>query len=318
MLSGRMRILVTGVSGFVGARLVPRLRRDGHELRGFARDPARVSAGLGLPLVVGDAVSGAGLDAALDGVEVAYFLIHSMEPVADPQAEADFRRRERTAAERFAAAAQAAGVRRIVYLGGLVPRDAPASAHLASRLAVERVLLEALPDSTALRASIVIGAGSRSFRFLVRLIERLPVVALPAWRTNRTQPIDERDVVEALARAATVPAAAGRSLDVAGPDVVSYGELIACIRDHMLLKRPALRLDRPRWIASTPAAQVLAAAIGGERTELVGPLMAGLATDLLPRDDTAAELLGVRLHSLDAAIEHALREWERSEPLAAR
>lgn len=310
-----MRILVTGVSGFVGALLVPRLLRDGHQLRGFARDPRRVA--LDVPLAVGDAVSGAGLAAALEGIDVAYFLIHSMEPATDPSA-ADFRARERLAAERFAAAAAGAGVQRIVYLGGLVPRDAPASPHLASRLAVERILLEALPDSTALRASIVVGAGSRSFRFLVRLIERLPLVALPSWRTHRTQPIDERDLVESLARAATAPAAAGRSLDVAGPDVVSYGELIERIRDHMLLKRPLVRVGRAAQLAPGAVTSAIAAAIAGERPELVGPLMAGLTDDLLPRDDVAAELLGVRRHTLDAAIEHALGEWERSEPLAAR
>jgi len=311
-----MRILVTGVSGFVGARLVPRLRREGHEVRGFARDPRRVT--VDVPLVVGDAVAGTGLDAALDGIDVAYFLIHSMEPATDAPA-SDFRAREQAAAERFATAARTAGVQRIVYLGGLVPQGAPASAHLASRLAVERVLLETLPQSTALRASIVIGAGSRSFRFLVRLIERLPLVALPPWRDHRTQPIDERDVIEALARAASAPAAAGRSLDVAGPDVVSYGELIARIRDLMLLRRPLWRLRRtPGWAGTGSVASRVAAAVAGERSELVGPLMAGLSSDLLPRNDRAAALLGLRLHGLDAAIEHALGEWERREPLAAR
>jgi len=310
-----MRILVTGVSGFVGSRLVPRLRRDGHELRGFARDRARV--GVELPLVVGDAVTGAGLAAALDGVEVAYYLIHSMEP---PPADGDrsgFPARELAAAEQFAAAAQAAGVRRIVYLGGFVPTDAPASPHLASRLAVERVLLDAAPDAIALRASIVVGARSRSFRFLVRLIERLPVLALPSWRDHRTQPVDERDVVELLAAAATarLPAGAERSLDVAGPDVVTYRELIERIRDHLLLDRPVLALDAPAPLSVTSR---VAAAIAGEQHELVGPLMAGLDSDLLPRRDDTARLLGVRLHRLDAAIEHALAEWEREEPLAAR
>jgi len=312
-----MRILVTGVSGFIGGRLVPRLLRDGHELRGFARDPARVAPALGIPLVVGDAVTGTGLTEALAGIDVAYFLIHSMEPVAgDSAAARDFRARERAAAERFAATARAAGVQRIVYLGGIVPHDAPASAHLASRLAVERILLEALPDSSALRASIVIGAGSRSFRFLVRLIERLPLVALPGWRDNRTQPVDERDVIDALARAASAPAAAaGRSLDVAGPDVVTYGELVERIRDAMLVRRPLVRL---RVSGPAPVTSAVAAAVAGERPELIGPLMAGLGSDLLPRADASVELLGVRLHTLDAAIEHALRAWERVEPLAAK
>ncbi|MDO8209822.1 NAD(P)H-binding protein [Conexibacter sp. CPCC 206217] len=312
-----MRVLITGVSGFVGSRLVPRLRRDGHELRGFARDAGRV--GVELPLVVGDAVSGAGLAQALDGIDVAYFLIHSMEPLpSGGDGAAAFADRELTAADRFAAAANAAGVRRIVYLGGLVPREAPASLHLSSRLAVERTLLEAVPDSLALRASIVIGARSRSFRFLVRLIERMPVLALPNWRDFRTQPIDERDVIELLASAATaqLPPAAPRSLDVAGPDVVSYRELIERIRDSLMLDRPVLAID-PRAPASVTSR--IAAAIAGEQHALVGPLMAGLASDLLPVGaQETASLLGVRLHSLDAAIEHALGEWEREEPLAAR
>ncbi|MDW5594996.1 NAD(P)H-binding protein [Conexibacter stalactiti] len=310
-----MRILITGVSGFVGSRLVPRLRRDGHELRGFARDPARVA--VDVPVVVGDAVSGEGLDAALDGVDVAYFLIHSMEPPPPAANGARFSDRELASAERFAAAARAAGVRRVVYLGGLVPEAVAPSAHLSSRLAVERVLIEAVPEALALRASIVIGARSRSFRFLVRLIERMPVLALPGWRDFRTQPVDERDVVEALARAAAVelPAGTPRSFDLAGPDVVSYRQLIERIRDLMLLDRPVLALDPP---APTSITSRIAAAIAGEQHALVGPLMDGLGSDLLPRPGDVASLLGLRLHRLDAAIEHALREWEREEPLAAR
>ena len=138
-------------------------------------------------------------------------------------------------------AAAAAGVRRIVYLGGLVPQDSHASRHLASRLAVEETLLEAAPESVALRASIVIAARSRSFRFLVRLIERLPVLAVPAWRTNRTQPIDGRDVLEFLAAAATLPERhAGRSWDIAGPDAMSYAEMLERIADSMLISRPRM------------------------------------------------------------------------------
>jgi len=205
-------------------------------------------------------------------------------------------------------------VRRVIYLGGLVPPDASPSHHLASRLEVERILLESAPDSMAFRASIVIAAASRSFRFLVHLIERLPVLALPAWREHRTQPIDGRDVIEFLARAAGATEVAGRSLDIAGPDVVSYGEMIERIREAMVVGRPALRLR----IEATPLASRIAATIAGEDHALIGPLMEGLSTDLLPRDDAAAELLGVRLHSFDAAVERALRDWEAAEPLAAR
>jgi uncharacterized protein YbjT (DUF2867 family) len=180
---------------------------------------------------------------------------------------------------------------------------------------VEETLLASAPESIALRASIVIGARSRSFRFLVRLIERLPVLALPAWRTNRTAPIDGRDVIAYLAHAATAPAAVtGRSWDIAGPEIVTYAELIERIADRMLVRRPRLALN----VTLTPVASVVAAAIAGEDPALITPLMEGLESDLLPRDRDAAEAFGVRLHSFDAAIERALREWEESEEVAAR
>jgi len=305
-----MQALVTGISGYVGAALAPRLQREGHLVRGFARDPTRVSVP-GVPVLRGDAVTGEGLEEAMDGVDVAYYLIHAMEASAD----GSFADRERRATENFARAAQGAGVGRIVYLGGLVPREAGASAHLASRLAVEESLLQALPGSIALRASIVIGARSRSFRFLVRLIERLPVIALPGWRENRTQPVDGRDVLAYLAAAAVLPAGSGGSFDIAGPDVVSYGELIARIRDAMLVGRPAISLGT---ITATPLASRVAAIVAGESPELIGPLMEGLEHDLLPRDDRAAAHFGVRPHSLQAAVERALRDWEAEEMLAAR
>jgi uncharacterized protein YbjT (DUF2867 family) len=306
-----MQTLVTGVTGFAGAALAPRLRRDGHAVRGLSREPGRVPAGLVDEVVRGDAVGGSGLAEALDGVEVAYYLIHSMEAAADGAFADD----ERRAAERFAEAAVAAGVRRIVYLGGLLPRDGRPSRHLASRVAVEEVLLDAVPGSIALRASIVIGARSRSFRFLVRLIERLPVLALPAWRDNRTAPVDGRDVLEYLARAATAPAElAGRSWDIGGPDVMTYEEMIERISDALMVRRPSIGLG----LSLTPVASVVAAAIAGEDPALIEPLMESLTHDLLPRDHGAATAFGVRRHRFDAAVERALREWERDEELAAR
>jgi uncharacterized protein YbjT (DUF2867 family) len=304
-----VNVLVTGISGYIGSVLAPALQRDGHSVRGFARRPEKVT--MDVPLVTGDVLTGDGLERALEGIEIAYFLIHSME-----RAGADsFSARERAGAERFAQAARDAGVRRIVYLGGPAPEGGPRSAHLTSRLAVEEILLSAVPASVALRASIVIGARSRSFAFLVRLVERLPVLALPAWRENRTQPIDERDVVALLTAAATSDAVSGLALDIAGPDVVSYGALIARIADLMLVDRPAVRFKR---LTVTPIASRVAAVIAGEDPDFIEPLMESLDTDLLPRDNRATELLKVRLHSLNSAIEHSLAEWEKSEPLAAR
>ena len=301
-----MRILVTGITGYVGAALAPHLVEAGHDVVGLARDPSRAT--VDVPLVRGDAVAGTGLDEALEGADVAYYLIHSMEPGAD------FADRDRRAADNFRDAARRAGVERVVYLGGPVP-PGRMSPHLASRLEVEETVLATTPSSVALRASIIIGPRSRSFRFLVRLVERLRVLPLPPWRQFRTQPIDGRDVLASLISAATSEGAAGQSLDIAGPDVLTYGEMIERIAELMLVGRAPLRLP----ISVPGIASRVAATIGSEDHSLIGPLMEGLSGDLLPRDDRAARLLGVRLHSFDSAVERALREWEESgEQLAAR
>ncbi|MGE5617625.1 MAG: NAD(P)H-binding protein, partial [Candidatus Woesearchaeota archaeon] len=150
-----MNVLITGITGYIGSRLAPRLQRDGHAVRGLSRHPH--PGRHGVPVVAGDAVSGRGLEEALEGIDVAYFLIHSMERSPN----GPFAARDRAAAENFARAARAAGTERIIYLGGLIPVGGPLSAHLASRLEVEQTLLAATPSSVALRASIVVGAGSR-------------------------------------------------------------------------------------------------------------------------------------------------------------
>jgi uncharacterized protein YbjT (DUF2867 family) len=322
-----LRILVTGASGAVGSLLAPRLVLAGHAVRAFGRDAGRIEDALSeqlldaeldeIEIVQGDVLSGEGLERALDGVDVAYYLMHSMERSAGEPA--PFTERELRAAGNFAAASARSGVARIVYLGGIVPRwgatdgQLPGSRHLASREAVERILLAAIPDSVALRASIVIGERSRSFRFLVRLVERLPVLTLPAWHRFRSQPIDARDVTEMLAACSTAEVS-GRSLDVGGPDILTYGEMITEIAELLLVNRPSLRLG----VSATPLAGRLAAAIAREDPELVLPLMEGLQGDLLPADDHAPELLGVELHSFASAVEHALGEWEETEPLRAR
>jgi uncharacterized protein YbjT (DUF2867 family) len=305
--------LVTGATGYVGGRLIDRLLREGRHVRALARDPSRLEAPPEVKAVKGDLVTGRGLDRALDGVDVAYYLVHSMEPAAG--ADGDFSSRDRTAAEKFARAAQKAGVERVVYLGGIVPDDPGGlSPHLSSRLEVERILLEALPRSTALRASILIGAGSSSFRILVRLVERLRFMPFPAWRDHRTQPIDERDAIEYLARTPFTPAAEGKSLDIAGPELLSYGEMIERIADLMGVGRTPVRLNR----SVTPLASAVVSAIVDQPVELVRPLMYSLERDLLPRDNEARRLYGVRVHSFDSAVEHALAEWESREELAAR
>jgi len=335
-----MRILLTGASGFVGSMLAPRLLAEGHELRALTREPARVHDAIReaaeIEVVRGDVLTGEGLPRALDGVETAYYLIHSMESVRPPAAprggpasgrslrgtpphdappSEPFPERERKGARNFAEQARRAGVARIVYLGGLMPRNGQPSRHLASRAAVEEILFEHVPGSVALRSSIVIGARSSSFRLLVRLVERLPVLALPAWRRFRTQPIDARDAVEMLAAAAAHRGAAGRSLDIGGPEAVTYEELLRRIAELMVVGRPTVVLS----VTMTPLVARLAAAFTGGDPELILPLMDGLEGDLLPTEESnAAELFGVELHRLDDAIECALREWEAVEPLAAR
>jgi uncharacterized protein YbjT (DUF2867 family) len=322
--------LVTGATGYVGSRLVRRLLAEGRPVRALARRPELVTD---VEVVRADLLTGSGLEQALEGCSTAYYLIHSMEPAAG---NGSFAGRDRQMATAFAEAAARAGVERIVYLGGIVPEvgmtaegaaaashGAPAqggpasrlSPHLRSRLEVEEILLSAVPGSTALRASIVIGAGSSSFRILVRLVERLRVLPLPRWRDNRTQPIDERDVVEFLARTPQVPEASGRALDVVGPDVMTYGDMIERIAEALGVGRLPLGFGR----SLTPPASAVVAAVTGQPLELVRPLMESLETDLLPRNpEEAGRLYRLRPHSFDRALDHALAEWEKVEPLGAR
>ncbi len=303
--------LVTGATGYVGGRLIDRLRAEGRPVRALVRDPSRLAALDGVEPSAGDVLSGRGVREALEGCSAAYYLVHSMEAADD----ADFAGRDRAAAEKFAAAARAAGVDRVVYLGGIAPAEGVPSPHIASRLEVEEILLEAAPAATALRASILIGARSSSFRILVRLVERLRVLPMPAWRENLTQPIAERDAIEFLARTPQVPESAGRSLDIAGPDVMAYGEMIEGIAQAMGVGRTPLGLG----FSLTPPASAVVSAMTDQPLELVRPLMESLEHELLPRDaEEAPRLYGIRPLSFERAVDRALAEWERTEELAAR
>jgi len=293
----------------MGGRLIERLRAEGRAVRALARDPARFAALDGVDVIRGDLLQRETLARALEGCSTAYYLVHSMEAGVN-----GFADRDRAAAENFAAAAPNAGVERIVYLGGLVPQGGPQSEHLASRLEVEEILLGALPRSTALRASIVIGASSSSFAILVRLVSALRLVPLPSWRSNRTQPIFEGDAVEYLARTPATPEAEGRSLDIVGPEVMTYAEMVERIAAAIGVGRMPLPLPATQ----TPAASAIVSALTDQPLELVRPLMQSLEHDLLPRNDDARHIYGLKLHPFERALDHALRDWERTQTLAAR
>jgi uncharacterized protein YbjT (DUF2867 family) len=301
--------LVTGATGYVGGRLLDRLVEEGRPVRALVRDASRLEDREGVEVARADLLSGEGVADALAGCRTAYYLVHSME-IGD----GDFAARDRRAAEAFGRAAAEAGVERVVYLGGIVPAGGPRSPHLASRLEVEEILLRHVPRSTALRASIVIGARSSSFRILVRLVERLRLLPFPLWRIRRTRPIAEDDVIEYLARVPQTPEAEGRSLDVAGPDVLTYAGMILRIAEAMGVGRAPIGLRATQ----TPAASAVVARITEQPLALVRPLMESLEHDLLPRDDEAQRVFGLHLHGFDRAVDHALREWESAESLAAR
>ncbi|MER7335152.1 MULTISPECIES: SDR family oxidoreductase [unclassified Micromonospora] len=219
-----MRCLVTGATGYIGGRLAPRLLAEGHTVRCLARKAGRlrdVPWTARAEIVEGDLREPATLPAAFEGVDVAYYLVHSL-------GQAGFEAADREAAANFAAAARAAGVRRIVYLGGPEPaadRKVP-SAHLRSRAEVGRILLDSGVPTAVLRAAVIIGSGSASFEMLRYLTERLPGMVTPRWVRNRIQPIAVRDVLRYLVGCAGLPAEVNRAFDIGGPDVLTFQDMM--------------------------------------------------------------------------------------------
>ncbi|MFJ5832119.1 SDR family oxidoreductase [Streptomyces sp. NPDC093089] len=261
--------LVTGAGGYIGGRLVPELLGAGHRVRCLARTPANLRDhpwADRVDVVRGDVTDAASLRPAFRDVEVAYYLVHSLG------AGHGFEETDRLAARTFAEEARAAGVRRIVYLGGLTPAGVPErelSPHLRSRAEVGRILLDSGVPTTVLRAAVVIGSGSASFEMLRYLTERLPVMVTPSWVGTRVQPIAVRDVLRYLVGSARMPPEVSRAFDIGGPDVLTY-------REMMIRYARVAGLPR-RIIVSVP---MLTPRLSSHWIGLVTPVPAALARPL--------------------------------------
>ncbi|MEU7133371.1 SDR family oxidoreductase [Streptomyces sp. NPDC046261] len=244
--SNGLHCLVTGATGYIGGRLVPELLRAGHRVRCLARTPRALrdhAWAQDAEVVKGDVTDAASVAGAMRGIDVAYYLVHALG------AGRDFEEKDRRAARIFAEQAHAAGVRRIVYLGGLTPGGVPEqelSRHLRSRAEVGRILLDGPVPATVLQAAVIIGSGSVSFEMLRYLTERLPVMVTPSWVRTRIQPIAVRDVLRYLVGAARMPDDVNRTFDVGGPDVLTYLDMmrryaaVAGLRHRLIVPVPVL------------------------------------------------------------------------------
>jgi uncharacterized protein YbjT (DUF2867 family) len=293
------RALVTGATGFVGGRLAGALARSGASVRCLVRDRSRAAplAAAGHELHEGDLSDPGSLAGAGRGIDVAYYLVHAMAGGAG------FEAREREAAQNFAGMARREGVGRIVYLGGL--GDPSTSEHLRSRHETARILAAEGPPVTYFRAAMVVGARSESYRTLHHLVRRLPVMIAPAWLKTATQPIGIDDVVEYLRRAPDVPASAGREVQIGGPDVLSYGDML----DRMaaaLGTRPRPRLPVPfitPWLSALWLGLVTPV-----DTNVARPLVEGLRTPTVVTDTSGADPFGIAPATFDETLRRALRE----------
>jgi len=261
-----MRILVTGATGYIGGRLVPRLLDAGHEVRVIVRGAERLSEvpwADRVEVVEGDLADASAVREALEGREVVYYLVHSMASTGD------FEKTERTIATVMAREAKVAGVKRIVYLGGLHP-EGPLSPHLRSRAEVGRILLHSGVPTAALQAGVVIGSGSASFEMIRHLTDVLPYMPAPKWVRNFIQPIAVRDVLYYLVESAKLPDDVSRTFDIGGPDVLRYGQM---------MNGYAVEAGLPqRPIASLP---VLTPWLASQWVNLVTPIPRALAVPIV-------------------------------------
>ncbi len=298
---GDGRILVTGATGFIGGLLARRLVEDGFEVRCLVRDPeadaARELAGLGCELAVADLTRPGGVAEALEGVRVAYFLVHM---IGDDE---DYPAIERAAAGRFGRLARAAGVERVIYLGGLGEEET--SKHLSARHETARALSDEGPPLTYFRAAMVIGPGSESYELLRGIVERLRVLPAPAWLHTKTQPIGAEDVVDYMREALDVPETAGREIEIGGPEVVSHLELVNEMA-RALGRKPPRRIRMSGEVARPATVAAGAGAVTGGDSEIASQISLGLTTPSIVHDPSGAELFDIRPERLDAVLAEAI------------
>ena len=295
------KALVTGATGFIGSRLVGALGDAGWSVRCLVRDRGRVSslAKRGLEIRQGDVLNADSLVGAGEGVDVAYYLIHAM----GRGGKADFAERERRGAQNFAEMASREGVGRVIYLGGL--GDDPKSEHLLSRQRTAEILSELGPPLTYFRAGMVVGAGSESYRTLRYLVERLPAMIAPAWLATPTQPIALDDAISYLSQAPHVTSSEGREIQIGGPDVLSYGEMLDRMAEALGVRRRP-RLPVPLltpWLSSLWIGLVTPVDSGVAR-----PLIEGLSTPTTVTDPSGASLFAISPMPFLTALHKALAE----------
>lgn len=304
-------ILVTGGSGYVGGRLIPRLLEAGHNIKAMARSPERLlcrpwGRHPNIEVVPGDALDRDAFVQAAEGCDIAYYLIHSMNAAKGKFAEAD-----RTAALNMVAAAEQNQMKRIIYLGGLGEQDHEAlSKHLKSRHEVEAILMASSVPVTNLRAAMILGSGSASFEMLRYLVDRLPVMITPRWVQTPCQPISIRNVLDYLQGSLDAPETIGETLDIGGSDVLTYRDLI-----HMYAQEAGLK---KRLIVPVP---VLTPWLSAKWIHLVTPVPAsiaqplaeGLSIPVICGDTRILSMVPVELHDSRTTIRKALERVRQQE-----